>query len=94
MLVSGIILIVTAIIIRYWLGKRKFERRNAFGLQQFDLAANAGFGLAQTGGDSPLLDARVPFQNHQYFVLAEADAELLLQNLVGLLAHNRRQVVH
>lgn len=50
---------VAAAVLRILLGDQQ-----VFGLEQFDLAADAGFGLAEAGGDGALLDARVPFQHH------------------------------
>ena len=71
---------------RFW--GSVLDDQQALGSEQFDLAADAGFSLAEIVGNGLLLDARIPFQHHQDFVLAEADAELLLQDLVGLLAHD------
>lgn len=45
------------------LGVRLAEQQ-FFGLEQLDLAADAGLGLAEAVGDGPLLDARVPLQHH------------------------------
>ena len=35
MRIIGIILVIISLVIRYWLGKKNFERRNAFGVQEF-----------------------------------------------------------
>lgn len=57
-------------------------------LKQLNLATHASLSLAEAFGDEFLLDLRVPFEHHQDFKLTEADAELFLKYLVGLLADN------
>ena len=36
MLITGIILIILSLAIRYWLSRRNFYRKNAFGVQEFN----------------------------------------------------------
>jgi len=72
----------------------RLDSQEVFALQQFDLAADGGFSLAKTVSDSALADSGVPFQHHQDFILAEADAQLFPQNLFGLFAHDGSQMMN
>lgn len=52
--------------------------QKALFLQKFDLSADAGFGLAETDGNLPLLSGGVVLQRAEDLVLREANAKLLL----------------
>jgi len=70
-----------------------FGNQQALAGQQLDLAADAGLGLTEAIGDAFLLDARIPLQHHQDAILAQANTQLFLQSLIGLFAHDSRQVL-
>ena len=71
-----------------------FDGNQAFALQDFQLAANAGFGLAQGISDGFLLYARVPLQHQENLELAQTDAKLFLQDLFGLFAEYGCQMLN